>query len=97
MSTNNPILEILKEEKPYLQKNFGVLSLGLFGSYAQNKETTDSDVDLLVELKEPRYEFLVGVQMHLEAKLGKHVDVIRKRQGMSERFLRRIEKDICYV
>jgi len=97
MSTNNPILEILKEEKPYLQKNFGVLSLGLFGSYAQNKETTDSDVDLLVELKEPRYEFLVGVQMHLEEKLGKHVDVIRKRQGMSERFLKRIEKDICYV
>jgi len=53
---NKEILEILRLEKPYLQENFGVLSIGLFGSYARGTERADSDIDVLVELKEPRFE-----------------------------------------
>jgi hypothetical protein len=38
-----------------------------------------------------------GLQIHLERKLGKPVELIRKRKGLSERFLRRIERSIHYV
>lgn len=91
------IIETLKKEKPYLQKHFGLLTIGLFGSYAKGQERSDSDIDLLVELTEPRFSFLAGLQIYLEHKLGQPIELIRKRKGMSEQFLKRIEKDIHHV
>lgn len=95
--TENEILDILQAEKPYLRQRFGLLSIGVFGSYAKGAQGPDSDVDLLVELTEPRFDFLVGIQMHLEKRLGKPVELIRKRPGLSERFLKRVEKNIHYA
>jgi len=94
---NKEILEVLRLEKPYLEENFGVLSIGLFGSYARGTERPDSDIDVLVELKEPRFEFLAGLQIYLESKLGKPVEVIRKRKALSDRFLKRIGETIQYA
>jgi uncharacterized protein len=91
------ILDILRKEKRYLQENFGLLSIGLFGSYVKGKQKPDSDVDVIVELTEPRFDFLAGLQIYLEDRLKKPVEVIRKRKGLSERFLRRVEKDVHYV
>jgi hypothetical protein len=95
--TEQEILDILREEKPYLKEQFGLLSVGLFGSHAKGTQGPESDVDLLVELTEPRFDFLVGIQVHLEKKIGKPVELIRKRPGLSERFLRRVEKNIHYA
>jgi predicted nucleotidyltransferase len=91
------ILDVLRKGKPYLQENFGLVSIGLFGSYAKGTQRPDSDIDVLVEFTEPRFDFLAGVQIYLEDRLGKPVEVIRKRKGLSERFLRRIEESIHYV
>jgi uncharacterized protein len=91
------VLDILRKEKPYLQKNFGLLAIGLFGSYVKGTQQPESDIDLLVEFSEPRFDFLAGLQIYLENRFGRPVEVIRKRKGMSERFLSRIEKDIHYV
>jgi len=95
--TSQEILDILRDEKPYLRRKFGLLSIGLFGSHAENRQRPESDVDLLVELTEARFDFLIGLQMHLEAKIGKPIELIRKRPGLSERFLKRIEKQIHYA
>lgn len=95
--TEQEILEILRAEKPFLRSQFGLLSVGLFGSYAKGTQGPESDIDLLVELAEPRFDNLVGIQVHLETKIGKPVEVIRKRAGLSERFLKRVEKNIHYA
>jgi hypothetical protein len=94
---NQKILKALREEKPYLLEKFGVLSIGLFGSYAKGTEKPDSDIDVLVEFKEPRFELLAGLQIYLEGKFGKRVEVIRKRKGLSDRFMKRIEGSIQYA
>lgn len=91
------ILEILREEKPYLCKNFGLSSIGLFGSFVKGTQKSESDIDIFVELQEPSFDSLAGLQIYLEDKLGRTVEVIRKREGLNGRFLSRIEKDICYV
>ena len=91
------ILTILQNEKAFLQKTYGLLSIGLFGSFSKDLQNTDSDIDLLVELAEPRFNDLVGIQIYLEKKLGIPVEIIRKRETLSERFLRRIEKDMLHV
>lgn len=95
--TEQEILDILRAEKSYLREQFGLLSVGLFGSFAKGTQGSESDVDLLVELKEPRFDFLVGIQLHLEEKIGKHVELIRKRPGLNERFLKRVEESIHYA
>jgi predicted nucleotidyltransferase len=91
------ILDILRSEKQYLRNKFGLLKIGLFGSYAKKTNEPDSDIDLLVELTEARFDYLAGLQIYLENRLGKPVELIRKRKGLSERFLRRIERDIHYA
>ena len=91
------ILDILQKEKQYLQENFGLLSIGLFGSYSKGTQGLDSDIDLLVELSEPRFDFLAGIQIYLEDKTGKRVEIIRKRKDLTDRFLSRIEKSVHYV
>lgn len=91
------ILNILRNDKSYLEKKFGLSSIGLFGSFVKGTQRPDSDIDLLVELREPTFDFLAGLQIYLEGRLGRSVEVIRKRKGLSERFLRRIEQEIYYV
>ncbi len=93
----NQILQIIKEEKPYLQKHFGLLSIGIFGSYARGEQRPESDIDFLVELSEPRFDNLAGLQIYLERRLGLPVEIIRNRKNISKRFLTRIEKDIHYA
>jgi predicted nucleotidyltransferase len=66
--TDQEILDLLQKEKAFLKREFGVLSIGLFGSYVKGTRGPESDVDLLVELTEPRFDFLVGLQMALKAR-----------------------------
>ncbi len=94
---NKEIIEFLRTEKQNLQEKFGLISIGIFGSRAKGTEGPESDIDLLVELSEARFDSLAGLQIYLETKLGKPVDLIRKREKMSSRFLNRIEKNIRYV
>lgn len=91
------IIEFIKAEKPYLQKQFGVEEIALFGSYARGEEKSDSDVDILVSLKKPSYSLLMGLYAYLEGKLNMKIDIIRKGPHVSERFLKFINKDLIYV
>jgi predicted nucleotidyltransferase len=95
--TSQEILDILRDEKPYLRRRYGLLSIGLFGSHAKGTQGPESDVDLLIELTEARFDLLIGLQMHLETRIGRPIELIRKRPGLSERFLKRIEKQIHYA
>jgi len=90
----NQILTIIRNEKPYLQKHFGLLSIGLFGSFARDEQHPESDIDLLVELSNPSFDSLAGLQIYLEKSLGHPVELIRKRKGMRMSFLKRIERDL---
>ena len=81
--TRQEILNFLQEKKPYLREEFGVLSIGLFGSYAKGTQRPESDVDLYVELTERRFDFLVGLQLYLEDNIGKPIELIRKRPSLS--------------
>ncbi len=74
--TKNAILEILREELPYLTEKYGVLRLALYGSFAGGSPSPDSDVDLLVELSRPLGLEFVALADYLEEKLGRKVDLV---------------------
>lgn len=91
------ILFQIKADKKFLSENFGVVNIGLFGSYAKGRQTSDSDIDLLVEFIKPRLDWLESLQIHIENKFNKKIEIVRKRNRVESPFLKRIEKEIIYV
>jgi predicted nucleotidyltransferase len=59
--SRNEIISLIKAEKPFLKENFGVIHIGIFGSYAKDRQTIDSDIDFLVEFEEPRFDWIAGL------------------------------------
>jgi predicted nucleotidyltransferase len=91
------IIAQLKKDKPYLAEKFGIEELALFGSYARNEQTDESDIDVLISLKEPKLTYLVGVLDFLEKQFQKKIDITTKHKYLSDRFWGIIKDDIIYV
>ena len=53
MKTLTEIRQILQAQKPYLYEKYGVMEVGIFGSYVRDEQRPDSDVDLLIDLEQP--------------------------------------------
>ena len=47
------VLDTLQRHKPILKERFGVTELALFGSFARDQATEESDVDILVKFNAP--------------------------------------------
>lgn len=68
--------EIVSLAVPVLDKNF-VKKAGMFGSYAKNNATPNSDIDFIVELSGKPSIFKLGqLKDDLEIALGKECDVL---------------------
>jgi len=53
MYTLQAILKKLGEHKPELQRKYPVSGIGVFGSYAREEATDQSDIDIVVEIIAP--------------------------------------------
>ena len=95
--SHNDILRLLKSEKAFLRNEFGVINIGLFGSYIKGNQRPDSDIDLLVELKEPRFDWIAGLQIYLEKKFDKKIELVRKSDNVNRRFTQQIENEVIYA
>ena len=91
------ILSLLKAEKAFLRNEFGVINIGLFGSYSKGTQRADSDIDFLVELEEPRFEWIAGLQIYLEKRFNRKIELIRKSNNVNRRFMNRIGDEVIYA
>jgi uncharacterized protein len=99
MSINNrdAVLQELRMLKPDFEGQYGVTKIGIFGSFARNEIHKGSDVDVVVEMREPDLFYMVHIKETLEKRLKRPVDVIRYR-GMMNRYLKaRIDREAVYV
>ncbi|MCV6606657.1 MAG: nucleotidyltransferase domain-containing protein [Campylobacterales bacterium] len=86
----NDILHHLKELKPQLESD-GILSLGLFGSYARGEEEKDSDIDIILETTDEFKKKFVGwnafvymdenIRNSISSKFSKNVDIFDKNSN----------------
>ena len=78
----NKIISRLREHREALKRDYGVTSIGVFGSAARDELRPDSDIDLLVEFSPDRRFGVFGfvqLQRHLETLLGRQVDLTTPR------------------
>lgn len=91
------IISLLTENMQLIKEKYGVITIGLIGSYARNEQKEDSDIDFIVEFSEAKYNFLAGLWIFLEQLFGKEIDIIRKSKYNSEKLLKRVKKDAIYA
>ncbi|HMO31583.1 MAG TPA: nucleotidyltransferase family protein [Lacibacter sp.] len=90
------VMEQLRSKKNELLKKYPIQSLAVFGSYSRGDQTTESDVDILVDFSKPvGIEFLL-LAHELEDLLGKKVDLVT-RKAIKQDYFTLIAKDLRYV
>ena len=75
--TRDEVLTLLRAHKTTIIRRFGVVELGLFGSYARDHANDASDVDILVRFEGPATSMrYFGVQFFIEDLLHRPVDLV---------------------
>jgi len=96
MKTTDEIQTSLRVCKPILEKEYGVTRLAVFGSYARSEQSEESDVDLLVELRQPMGLRFVHLAKFLETVVGLKVDLLTP-DAIKPNRREHIMKDLIYV
>ena len=96
METKSEVVTKLREIKPLLFKEYSVKSIGLFGSYADETNTEESDIDILVEFEKPIGWKFFTLELYLERIFGRKVDLVTK-SGLKDQIKSQILKQLEYV
>ena len=90
---------LLKEHKSELKNTYGVMEIGVFGSYVRGENRTDSDLNILVEFEEDAKMDLIRyieLEDYLSNLLGVKVDLVMK-SALKPRIGKHILEDVIYL
>ena len=91
------VLKVLKKRKTAFEKEFGVTSIGVFGSLVRGRCGSDSDVDIVVKMNKPDLFNMVHIKEELEADYQTKVDIVHYREKMNTFLKKRIDIEAVYV
>ena len=78
--TLEDIQRLLRMKESYMEQQYHVREIGVFGSYVQGRQTKRSDVDILVDFNKTISAFsYVRLKNELTDLLGCKVDLVAKR------------------
>ncbi|HMO41317.1 MAG TPA: nucleotidyltransferase domain-containing protein [Saprospiraceae bacterium] len=99
MIKKDEILSFLKEHKDQLFSEYQLIRIGLFGSFARDEATANSDIDLIVEF-EPNTENLSEKKSKIKdlvaKKFDREVDLCREKY-IKPYFKHQILQSVIYV
>jgi hypothetical protein len=90
------VLRVIREKQSELAGRFTVLRIGVFGSFARGDAGPESDVDILVELKEPTFDNYMDLKFYLEEILHHPVDLVI-HDAIKPRLKPIIEQEVVYA
>lgn len=92
------LIDTLKREKIFLQNNFKVKEIGIFGSFVRDEQIDSSDIDILVDFSEPIGWDVVDLKFFLEKIFDHKVDLVLK-EGISrnQRLWQSVKDELLYV
>jgi len=76
MKNIEEIKKIVNQHRQELKERFKVKSIGVFGSYVKEEQTPESDIDIIVEFKEPVGFLFIHLADFLEQILETKVDLL---------------------
>ena len=91
------VLDLLRQHKPIMKERFGVSEISLYGSFARDEATEDSDIDVVVKFDgSPSARSYFGAQFYIEDLSGRKVDLARRHE-LREEILPNVDKDLISV
>jgi len=90
------ILDFLRKNKSFFKKQFDVDAIMLFGSYARDEATKESDVDILIDSHNKSYDSLFSMKELLEKQFQKKVDIFYK-DSVRRFIMRLIKEELIYA
>ncbi len=96
MAKENEIITILKQHKESLLGKYPIRSIGLFGSVSRDEDTSQSDVDILVEFDGNIGIRFIDLAEEFEMLLQRNVDLV-SMNAIKPRYYQSIKDNIIYV
>lgn len=96
MKNLQDIKNTLSTNKKSLFDKYGLRFLAIFGSYARNQQTDQSDIDILVEFEKPIGIEFIDLAHDLENMLDEKVDLVSK-SGLKPKYFKSISNELNYV
>lgn len=93
----NNIKNRLRSYKPFLQEQYKIKEIGVFGSFVRGEQKKKSDLDILVDFYEPISLLnFIRLENHLSKYLGIKVDLVMK-DALKPRIGSHILKEVVNV
>ena len=99
MIQRQEVLNYLSNNKEMFYKQFNIIKIGIFGSYARNEQTENSDIDIIIEMPRGTEDIFEKKQLLkdiLKTQFHREVDICRER-AIKPLFKEMILKDTIYV
>jgi hypothetical protein len=99
IKSKDEIFNFLSLRKEFLQENFHIVKLGLFGSFARGDNESGSDIDLIVEFEENTqnlFDLKRKLKAYLKENLNLEVDICREKY-IKPRYKKAILTEAQYV
>ncbi|HWQ67306.1 MAG TPA: nucleotidyltransferase family protein [Methanospirillum sp.] len=96
--SRSEVLNRLRAALPVIRKDFGVVRIGLFGSYARDEGGAESDIDLLVAFEEGKERFRIFFSCieYLEQLMGKKVELISEH-ALDHQIRSYVEREVIWI
>ena len=92
MCSKEQCIDLLLKDSSYLQSEFGIRTLKIFGSMARGEATDKSDVDIYVEMP-PTALKIIDLKEYLQNLLGRKIDIVRSHSHLDSFLKQEIIKD----
>ncbi len=77
------VLSLLSDFKKNYGEKYGIIEMGIFGSFARGDACDDSDIDIWVKTETPDPFKIVHMKEFLETITDRNVDIVRMRDKMN--------------
>ena len=97
--TREELVAYLREKKEDFFADYGLVKLGLFGSFARNAGSKDSDIDLLIDFQPNTpdlHEKKLAIKSLVEAHFDRKVDLCTEKY-IKPYFRSQILRSVIYV
>jgi uncharacterized protein len=91
------ILQKLRVVKPHLQEKYNLTELALFGSYARDEQTAQSDIDIMVKMSTPDFRNYSNIYHSLEEAFPGIVVQVVSRGAIRPQYFKYVEPDLLYA
>jgi predicted nucleotidyltransferase len=79
------VVEVLRDKKRMLRKDFGVIRIGVFGHIPKSEVIDNRDLNILVEVNNTRLDLWRKLKTFLEEALEQPINLIAKGSALSEK------------